>query len=299
MKCKQIKINLPDYLHNRLDPELRQTIAEHLTTCQDCSREFDFLRTYYGQLPNTEPITAPADFLAQVRLKTIDAKPEPKWNFNFTRLLPIAGITTVLALACLIFFLVTPLRPMPLSDNGRHEISKRTPETIAKAPKQKILLEKPAVKPPVARIAKAQPAIKPARPSTIPPAFSELAVVLKVVEITATKSIGDTELFKELAKSTAENSETKPEPAPVESAAPADLKIRLVELIQNLGGQINDQAFDPGSNRLQKMTFTLPATKYNELSAGLNDLGQAALPPLTPSDQAVTLKITLQLQYEP
>lgn len=295
MKCNQIKTNLTDYLHNRLDPELRQTISEHLRTCQDCCRELDFLRAYFQKLPAAEPVLAPVDFLAQVRRKTIDAPPAPKWNFTHPRLLKLTGAMTGLALVCLIVFLVNSPRPLTPTGNLGNEISKNQAQSRVKTTAPLAVPEKPVAKPDT-NIALAPKSVKSAQPSTILPVLAQLTVIMKVVEPAAMKSMAEIAPQQEASQDGAANRMLKAAPPPVASKTP-DLRMRLQGLIHQLGGQVVAEANDPDSNRLQKISFLLPAARYGELYAGLNNLGQIAPLPATPPDGVVTLRIDLQLEY--
>ena len=44
MRCDDVVINLPDYLLEKIEPNLRKCIEAHLETCTACRAELDDMR---------------------------------------------------------------------------------------------------------------------------------------------------------------------------------------------------------------------------------------------------------------
>lgn len=293
MKCKWIRNHLMDYLNNRLDRELYDTISDHLAACPKCSRELDFWRIYFQNIPTPKPESAPVDFLARVRAKTIDAMPKSKWSFSSTRFVRLTGALTGLAAVCLIFFFLLLPRPLPLSSN---ESSEKNREILKNRSTNQINNTAPiaAVEKPVLKQAN-KIAVKP---SSTPPVLSELALCLKINLPLAMNLTVDGDSCREVIPDKAAGFMSKSASAPVETPPP-DLRTRLSDLIQSLGGQISDTVFNSGSNQLQKITCTLPAAKYLEFTTGLNGLGQLVASPSGPPGGTAQLRIVLQMEYLP
>jgi hypothetical protein len=67
MECSRINELFSEYLDEVLDDSTRRTVEEHLAACGSCAEELSELRSCLAALGSLDTVTAPGDFLEQVR----------------------------------------------------------------------------------------------------------------------------------------------------------------------------------------------------------------------------------------
>ena len=113
MDCKTIKEHLPDYVEGTLNDKERALVEKHIWDCDNCSAELEELKAYFKEMKVLEPVSPPADFLAQVRSR-LDKEPGLKkfWRdifFPFRLKVPVQlAATAVVALFVISFFYLRP-----------------------------------------------------------------------------------------------------------------------------------------------------------------------------------------------
>ncbi len=107
MKCSKTRTYLKDYLNARLNSRLTEQVAGHITACNDCRKELDFLKSYLEQTKAISKIPAPPDFLSEIQKKIRDREystPSPRPRF-LPLPVPVATLASILIVAVFVFFI--------------------------------------------------------------------------------------------------------------------------------------------------------------------------------------------------
>jgi hypothetical protein len=114
MNCSKARLFLSDYLNGTLNQQTETQIREHLASCNECSGETAFLKTYLKKAGALDKMEAPPDFLARVQQRL-----ERPASFKMTIMkilwpspLKIPQLVGVMAVVVLLVFLVNSLRLM-------------------------------------------------------------------------------------------------------------------------------------------------------------------------------------------
>ena len=75
MDCRDIKIILEQYIDNEVDREMKSVVKLHLSTCDDCSKEYDELMGYKKEMGSLKAVSAPDNFLAEINRKIESPSP--------------------------------------------------------------------------------------------------------------------------------------------------------------------------------------------------------------------------------
>ncbi|MEI6139561.1 MAG: zf-HC2 domain-containing protein [Mariniphaga sp.] len=79
MRCEEVKINLPEYIDQKLDEKIAEAIAHHLESCKECNDLHDELKMFLDFTDNLDELEPPpgmkAEFLKMIETE-IPQKPK-------------------------------------------------------------------------------------------------------------------------------------------------------------------------------------------------------------------------------
>ncbi len=114
MNCSQIRSHLKDYLDDNIHPRLQAIITGHLSSCDGCSKELAFLKTYLPQAKDIGKIVAPPGFELRLRQKLPNPSqpsfPSRKWFLPLPA--PVTAFVGILITAAVIFYFSKPYKLM-------------------------------------------------------------------------------------------------------------------------------------------------------------------------------------------
>ncbi len=106
MECKRVRHYIESYYSGRLSARLSEQVRDHISSCDDCSRQIEFFQRLDQLLDNQSPIPAPEDFTMKVMQK-IHSVPVPQKSSPF---MSRQWGMSLVAVGLLLFFLnLTPL----------------------------------------------------------------------------------------------------------------------------------------------------------------------------------------------
>lgn len=106
MTCTDCQIQIEEYIARELDTATESAIASHLTTCEECQREFNLAQTIGAVLDDLPKPTSPPDILSEVTAY-VQANPDGNsWMDRFFNVFAWENSRLLLlrisALACLV-----------------------------------------------------------------------------------------------------------------------------------------------------------------------------------------------------
>ncbi len=114
MNCQQIENNIFDYCDNKLSPQSRAQIEEHILDCPKCEEKIALTKLENSVLHNLPFIEAPHDFTAEVMERVFVTPPHKDTHFHKI-IKPLLFVVPVAAI--LLIFLTTGIPNMFIHDN--------------------------------------------------------------------------------------------------------------------------------------------------------------------------------------
>jgi anti-sigma factor RsiW len=150
MKCAQVKNLLADYLDKELSARDMARAKEHISTCPECRRELEFLKSYRSYAATLKKVKAPDNLLENIHKRIEGSAARNGWIkkifFPLKTRLPME-VAGACALALIAFFIFYPFSPEKTEYRGmapRQEAA-REPETLDES--SSISRQKPAQTP--------------------------------------------------------------------------------------------------------------------------------------------------------
>ncbi len=103
MKCSDIKEYLEDYIEDNLEDEKKREIKEHMSSCKDCKKEYENLKSSINVLSGLKTIDPPEDMWKKVAVKISGKEKKPVIFFR-----PL--LVPVMVSVIIIFFMGTLLK---------------------------------------------------------------------------------------------------------------------------------------------------------------------------------------------
>lgn len=140
MTCSQIKTMLSDYLADNLSSEKKLKVADHLASCEHCTKLLKEYEDMIRKTGNVTPVSAPPDFLDKVK----DRQNKKLLHRNLFQLLFVplkikipVQVATIAVVGMLIFFMLPYEKsqsPMMKTDSAFAPITepKKSPAPIRK-----------------------------------------------------------------------------------------------------------------------------------------------------------------------
>ena len=130
MECIEIRSHLSAYVDGFLDPQTKNLVEEHVSTCKACRQTLESLQSLVQELSDLKQVKAPDDFLEQVHFcmtKRFDFHAWMKKMFVPLRLKIQYTFATAAAMAVLMFFIIhMPQMKKEIKDfNAPDEIHER------------------------------------------------------------------------------------------------------------------------------------------------------------------------------
>ena len=311
MECREAEKLLTEYIDGTLPPGKKALLEEHVKSCGACAEELAFLQRYRAKLSALEKVSAPADFLQQVRSRLERRSSFKKiWRVLSEpmqlRIPPeaVVAAATVLIVAFILHtwqpgkgFQRTLSLPRPPSVDmkGRPE-----PVRIALGKKfagikeeEKILSRDSKEEKPIQLVLLADRRLPPA------PRRRDEAGERGVMVAGAPPAVSQTMELEETGRSRMFLAEDRVGTDDKSSGAPlpvSEIISRIKKLIELAEGRIIILDYKKETNLPQYITAEIPAVNYNSFLEKLGQLGelQEPLPPGTlPSSPPITLRINL------
>jgi len=128
LKCKQVNLLLEDYINHNLPEEQMHNIKQHLGQCEQCQKEYQFLKKYQQTLKKVEVRKAPQNFLANVHAKIDETQARKNfWQFFNLRRMEFVGAVVV---GVVILLFVFPFQTHQVIQNTT--VPEKTLETTKK-----------------------------------------------------------------------------------------------------------------------------------------------------------------------
>lgn len=104
MECSEVRLRLDEYIRNRLDSNIAQSISLHLENCRKCSCELSLLRELNDVLNEQEPVLPGTGFTQSV-MDRIESERVCTRRFTFNRF-PIINLGVSLVLTGLLIIFI-------------------------------------------------------------------------------------------------------------------------------------------------------------------------------------------------
>ncbi len=101
MHCKEIQLQLPDWIHDREHSPLHQEIPQHLETCADCRTEAEQFEKIFTMFHNDTPFVPPQTYFATLLPRVHERITARQKKKKFIRIFAFA---TPIAATAIIFF---------------------------------------------------------------------------------------------------------------------------------------------------------------------------------------------------
>ncbi len=116
MKCDDVVINLPDYIRDKVEPNLRRCMGSHLDICATCKSEFEEMRESIMVLGKLAPEEYPDAFWQELRaiiMEKISSLHRARWRVPAFA----GGLAAILVLVGIGIYEYA-LKPVPMINGG-------------------------------------------------------------------------------------------------------------------------------------------------------------------------------------
>lgn len=137
--CKNILNLIPLYLDNMLSEEENDVVRQHLTLCEDCKKEFEFIKSLSKTTKKLPEIDVPVDFHKKLMTKVCARKTKHYLKLKRISTLSAAAAIIVLSVVAVSNFDVLPNTSttdqyaVPKADNEDSPITLTAPENNKKS----------------------------------------------------------------------------------------------------------------------------------------------------------------------
>ena len=321
MRCEEARRLLEEYNGVMPDGREGEVLAEHIYSCSACRAEYGELLKYRSAMDSLPRVSAPEDFLRQVRGRLPERK-TGAWNrlaemlfLPLNRKLPLEA-AGALAVAVIAIVLYNPLEymkkdvPLYMEQEEKPDISESELK-ISSAPapekEKRISAKKDRLSFRSAKSRRTGTAVK--QKVSVPEYELSMTISSSKPEYPA-RAAADDEMASSRKEYAAEKSravkktggaEGKAASPVVADGATRDIHSGSIEEVRNLisvlDGSLEHEHRNPGTGRPEKITVLIPARNYLNFVYQLGNIGVIRDSSRRPVADAGTVRVTISFRY--